>query len=287
MLVKPLENDQEGSISYSMARKALGQHFLVDRGVLHRIIAAADLSPQDTVVEVGPGQGILTRELLKRAGRVIAVEIDPSLADSLASKLKFPFNLTVLPADARTVGLDKALGPNANYKVVANLPYYAANPIIRRFLEAAHKPILMVVTVQKEVAQAMVAPPGRMRLLAVGVQFYGTPRILCTVPPRAFRPQPKVSSAVVRVDLLLSPPVEVDSVAGFFALVQAGFSAPRKQLRNSLALGLRLSPGEVDGYFDLSALDPQRRPATLSLEEWARLYRAYRKGTGGGDKSLR
>ena len=264
-----------------MPRRALAQHFLVDQDVLRRILQAADLSPQDTVVEVGPGRGVLTRELVKGTRRVVAIEVDSELAGALVSRLGCPSNLTVLEADARTVDLGRALGPDRTYKVVANLPYYAANPIIRRFLEAERRPSVMVVTVQKEVADAMVASPGKMGLLSVGVQFYGVPRIVCTVPPEAFRPTPKVSSAVVRIDLRPQPAVQVDDVEGFFSLVQAGFSAPRKQLRNSLTLGLGVSPKEAEGILNRVPVEHQRRPATLSLEEWAALYRAYRRGAAG------
>ena len=220
-----------------MARQALAQHFLVDQGILANIIQASDLSLDDTVVEVGPGRGVLTRELVKAAGRVVAVELDPELAASLPRRLGNPPNLTVFHADARTVDL----GHLGSYKVVANLPYYAANPLVRRFLEAKHKPLYMVVMVQREVAESMAALPGRMSLLSVGVQFYGSPQIICIVPPTSFRPPPKVDSAVLRIDVLPNPRQEVDDVPRFFELVQAGFAAPRKQMRNSLVLGMKWS----------------------------------------------
>jgi 16S rRNA (adenine1518-N6/adenine1519-N6)-dimethyltransferase len=136
----------------------------------------------------------------------------------------------------------------------------------------------MVVTVQLEVAQSMAAAPGKMGLLSVGVQFYGLPRIVCTVPPEAFRPPPKVHSAVVRIDLYPKPAVDVSDEADFFALVRAGFAAPRKQLTNSLALGLRTQTSDVRDLLMEVGLESQRRPATLSLEEWAVLYEAHRQG---------
>ena len=178
-------------------RKALAQYFLTDQRVLSYILEAADLSSDDTVVEVGPGRGILTRQLAKLARRVVAVEIDAALAAGLATKLGNPPNLTVLEADARTADIQ----PDVPYKLVANLPYYAANPIIRRFLEMERQPLRMVVMVQKEVAHSMTATPGRMTLLSVAVQFYGMPRLVCVVPPSAFRPSPKVDSAVVCIDV--------------------------------------------------------------------------------------
>ena len=249
--------------------KSLGQHFLADRRVLARILEAAGVSTEDTVVEVGPGRGILTRQLVERARRVIAVEIDPALAAALAPKLGNPPNLTVLEADARTADII----PNRPYKLVANLPYYAANPIVRRFLEAERQPLRMVVMVQKEVAQTMTAPPGRMTLLSVAVRFYGSPRMVCSVPPRAFRPAPKVHSAVVSIDVNPEARKRVDDESRFFQLVRAGFAAPRKQLRNSLAQGLAVSGSDASNLLTWTDIDPRRRPGTLTVEEWISLFK--------------
>ncbi len=258
------------------ARKALGQHFLIDESILQQILSASELGPQDTVVEVGPGPGALTRELVRRAKRVIAIEVDSHLAASLPESLGRPDNLRVINADARQVDLAWALEGVDDYKVVANLPYYAANPILRRFLEAGQrKPSLMVVMVQREVAESMAAQGGRMSLLAVGVQVYGIPRIVCYVPPRAFYPPPKVTSAVVRIDLRPRPAIQVEDVQEFFDLVSAGFSAPRKQLRNSLSLGLGISPDQSRRLLELAGLDPRHRPENLSLEDWGNLYRSF------------
>ena len=257
-----------------MARQALAQHFLVDQGVLANIIQAADLSLNDTVVEVGPGRGVLTRELVKAAGRVVAVELDSELASSLPRRLGNPPNLTVLHADARTVDLDTL----AITKSLANLPYYAANPLVRRFLEAKHKPLYMVVMVQREVAESMAALPGKMSLLSVGVQFYGSPKIICTVPASSFRPPPKVDSAVLRIDVFPHPRQAVDDVPRFFKLAQAGFAAPRKQIRNSLALGMKWSAEQAGDFLKHSDIDARRRPGSLDLEEWIGLYKAYMDG---------
>ncbi len=260
--------------------KSLGQHFLIDRRILARILHAADISLHDTVIEVGPGKGILTRELTKLARRVLAVEIDGSLAAGLPARTGNPPNLQVLHADARTADLHVD-GP---YKVVANLPYYAANPIVRRFLEAERPPLRMVVMVQREVAKSMTAPPGRMTVLSVAVQFYGSPRIVCSVPPRAFRPAPKVHSAVVSIDICPDARRRVDDEAQFFQLVRAGFAAPRKQVRNSLAQGLGVSGPEASELLGRAAIDPRRRPGTLTVEEWICLYKqgcdASQEGSG-------
>ncbi len=264
-----------GPPSGKSRRKALGQHFLTSGAILNRIVKAAELTAEDLVVEIGPGAGAMTGLLLEQAGRVVAVEVDGYLAKMLTSRLGNPPALTVLEADARYVDLVSLVPKGQSYKVAANLPYYAANPIVRRFLEAVHKPSLMVLTLQQEVAEAMTAEPGKMNILSVAVQFYAEATLVCTVPASAFRPPPKVTSAVVQLVLRSTPAVEVDDADGFFGLVRAGFSAPRKKLRNSLGHGLALSGAAADGLLAQAEVDGHRRPATLSLAEWADLYRAW------------
>ena len=258
------------------AKKSLGQNFLVDRRIVGRILGAAEVTPDDTVVEIGPGRGTLTRALADRVGRLVAVEIDENLAASLAASFRDIPNVDILPADARLVDIESLVEPPAPYKVVANLPYYAATPIIRRFLEARHKPTVMVVMVQQEVARLMAAVPGRMRLLSVAIQLYGRPHIVANVPPRAFRPAPKVTSSVLRIDVYPEPALTLDSQEEFFRLVRAGFSAPRKQLRNCLRQALGLPSDEVERMLRQARIDPERRPQTIALTEWGQLYEAYR-----------
>jgi 16S rRNA (adenine1518-N6/adenine1519-N6)-dimethyltransferase len=258
------------------AKKGLGQHFLVDRGVLEKIISAAELEPPDTVIEVGPGLGVLTGELVKKAANVIAIEADSKLASSLQKTFSKIPQLTVLNADVLEIDPREIFAKKRqSYKVVANLPYYIAAPILRHFLEASLKPSLMVVMVQKEVGQSIVAAPGDMSILGISVQLYGKPTIVDYVPAQSFYPQPKVDSAIVRIDVYPRPAVEVEDIAGFFEIVKAGFSAPRKQIRNSLALGLQLSSADVVGLLEQAGIAHQRRPETLSLEEWAKLHRAF------------
>jgi 16S rRNA (adenine1518-N6/adenine1519-N6)-dimethyltransferase len=256
------------------AKKGLGQHFLIDRGVLEKIISAAQLASTDTVIEIGPGLGILTEELLKRAGKVISIEVDPKLASSLQKRLSKFANLTVINADVLQLDLQELIDKK-NCKVVANLPYYIAAPILRHFLEASPKPSLMVVMVQKEVGQSIVAQPGDMSILGISVQLYGKPTIVDYVPAQSFYPEPKVDSAIVRIEVYPRPAVDVANIAGFFEIVKAGFSAPRKQIRNSLALGLQLDSADVVELLKQAGIAPQRRPETLSLEEWASLRRAF------------
>jgi len=254
------------------ARKGLGQHFLVDKTVLGKIVSAAELGPRDTVVEVGPGLGILTAELLHKAGRVIAVEVDSRLAAALQKNLSAFLKLAVVNADILEINpADLTSRQTKSYKVVANLPYYIAAPILRHFLEASLKPSLMVVMVQKEVAQSIVAQPGEMSILGISVQLYGKPTIVDYVPAHCFYPQPKVDSAIVRIEVYPEPAVPVKDIAGFFEIVKAGFSTPRKQIRNSLALGLQIAPADAVELLGKAKIAPQRRPETLSLEEWAKL----------------
>ncbi len=217
----------------------------------------------------------MTRRLVRSAGSVVAVEMDGALAKELPYRLEFPPNLTVVHADARTVDFASLVDADSSYRVVANLPYYAASPIIRRFLESDTKPESMVVMVQREVAQSMVAQPGRMGILSVAIQFYAVPRLVCNVPSRAFRPAPKVASSVVRMDVRTSPAFKVGSPDSFFEVVRAGFAAPRKQLRNSLSQGLGILAADAGKILEDIGLDGRRRPETLTLEEWGTVYRRW------------
>lgn len=260
------------------ARKGLGQHFLVDEGALRRIVAAAELDPADVVIEVGPGLGILTRELAARAGTVVAIEVDSKLATALREALPCASKLTVINEDVLDTepgGLLEAAGvaPGTGYKVVANLPYYMASAVLRHFLESVPRPRLMVVTVQREVARQIAARPGKMSLLSVGVQLYGRPEIVAYVPASSFYPRPKVNSAVVRVHVYDRPLLQVDETA-FFRVVRGGFAAPRKQLHNSLAQGLEMLPRDAAALLEKAGIGPERRPATLGLEEWHKVYTA-------------
>jgi 16S rRNA (adenine1518-N6/adenine1519-N6)-dimethyltransferase len=266
------------------ARKGLGQHFLIDESVLKLIGFTAELTPDDVVMEIGPGLGVLTRELAWQAGRVIAVEIDRKLAAALRRSLGSINNISIVNDDILNLApatllqnlAEKSFALNDRpfkYKVVANLPYYITSPVLRHFLEATVKPEAMVVMVQKEVAAAIVAQPGQMSVLSVSVQFYGEPVIADLVPARCFYPEPEVDSAILRINVYAHPPVSVDDTRSFFQLVRAGFSANRKQIVNSLALGLSRPKAEVLALLEASGIAPQRRAETLTLDEWARLWR--------------
>jgi 16S rRNA (adenine1518-N6/adenine1519-N6)-dimethyltransferase len=264
------------------ARKGLGQHFLIDGEVLQKILAAAELGPTDTVIEVGPGLGVLTRELARQAGWVIAIELDNQLA-AILKKALAPFdNVVIINEDI--LGTDpKALlqeqrpsfPPSLRpYKVVANLPYYITSPVLRHFLEASVKPEMMLVMVQKEVAEAIVASPGQGSVLSISVQFYGRPSIISYVPAKSFLPPPEVDSALLRIEVYPRPAVAVDEKS-FFELVRAGFTAARKQVANSLAQGLGLPRADILVWLEKAGLAPQRRAETFTLEEWAQLWRVF------------
>jgi 16S rRNA (adenine1518-N6/adenine1519-N6)-dimethyltransferase len=269
------------------AKKGLGQNFLIDSEILEAIVNAADLKREDTVIEVGPGSGILTAELAKRAGWVIAIELDAEMADVLEKTLSYD-NVVIINEDV--LGTDpsevlKGKLPHVpqgmqHYKVVANLPYYITSPVIRHFLEAKVKPEMMVVMVQKEVAEAILAGPGKMSLLSIGVQFYGRPSLVTIVPAASFFPAPEVDSAVIKIEVFDKPPVEVSDTEGFFRLARAGFAAPRKQSTNSLMQGLKLPREDVLKLLETAGIEPQRRAETFTLKEWAALWRAWEARDG-------
>ena len=255
-------------------KKALGQNFLVDEKALAKVTAAAELAPDDMVLEIGPGLGSLTRHLAEAASRVVAVEVDAELLPALEETLRPYGNVEVIHADILSVNLAQHVAPPPGYKVVANIPYYITSALVRYLLEALARPARIVLTVQLEVAERMTAQPDDMSLLAVSVQFYSRPRLVARLPAGAFYPRPEVDSAVVVLDVLPSPAVAVADVDHFFRVVKAGFSQKRKQLRNSLSGGLRLSNPQVDTVLAQAGIAPQRRAETLTLVEWAALAQA-------------
>jgi len=268
------------------ARKRLGQHFLIDREVLDLVVSAAELTSGDVVLEIGPGLGVLTRELVRKAGWVITVELDSKLAVILEKTLAPCNNVTVVNENILHIDPEVLLRKQSaklpatvtnpfDYKVVANLPYYITSPVLRHFLEASVKPQVMVVMVQKEVAEAIVAEPGGMSMLSISVQFYGKPRIIKYVPAQCFYPAPEVDSAVLRIDLYREPAVAVADEKGFFGLVQAGFTTPRKQIVNSLAQGVGLPKADILSLLEKASIVPQRRAETLTLNDWAKLWQIF------------
>ncbi len=266
------------------AKKGLGQHFLVDRGILLRIVESADLDEWDTVLEIGAGTGTLTAHLAQRARQVIAVEVDEEMLGPLRQSVSGCDNVRVVHGDILQQDL-AALTEKKPYKVVANLPYYITSAVLRYLLEPECRPSVLVVTVQRQVAERIMgrlvrhggrARPGllRMSLLAVSVQFYGLPRIVARIPAGAFRPVPAVDSSVVRVDVYDPLPWGAVDHQVFFRVARAGFAQSRKQLHNALAHNLRLPAEHVWGACEGAGVDATRRAETLSIQEWVALSAA-------------
>ncbi|MDQ3250323.1 MAG: 16S rRNA (adenine(1518)-N(6)/adenine(1519)-N(6))-dimethyltransferase RsmA [Chloroflexota bacterium] len=262
-------------------KKSLGQNFLVDEQHLDRIAAAADLTADDTVLEIGPGLGGLTRRLAAQSGHVVGVELDERLLPILRAQFATQAHVSIVHGDILKLN-PVELVRNSQftihnspfiYKVVANLPYYITSAVIRHLLEADQPPSLAVLMLQKEVAERICAVPGDLSLLAVSVQFYAQPTIVHHVPASAFYPRPKVDSAVLRLDVL--PQRAVPDVAPdfFFRIVRAGFSQKRKQLLNTISAGLHLPKLEAATALEEAGIDPKRRAETLTLPEWGKLCR--------------
>ena len=252
------------------AHKGLGQNFLQDPLALEKIVSAAEIRPSDTVLEIGPGLGSLTRYLAVSAKEVVAVELDENLLPALKAVLSPHENIRLIHGDILKLS-PTDLNLENDYIVVANIPYYITSAVIRHLLESESKPRRIVLTVQKEVAQRICAEPGDMSLLALSVQIYGKPRIAAHIAADAFFPAPKVDSAVLIIDIYSSVRIKEELLDTFFNLIKAGFSQKRKTLRNSLSSGLHISPAEAADSLTQVNIDPQRRAETLSIEEWEKL----------------
>lgn len=249
--------------------KSLGQHWLTDEPTLQAICTAADVQPDDTVLEIGPGPGTLTKYLASQAERVVAVEFDEALARELPSRVPAD-NLKVVQQDILQFDLT-SLPPD--YKVVANIPYYLTSKLIRVLSESTNRARTVVLLIQKEVAERVVAQPGDTSLLSVSAQYYWDCSLDIEVPARLFTPPPKVDSQVLVLRRRDQPLFENIDTKQFFQLVKAGFSARRKTLSNSLSGGLRLSKEETAMLLDRAGIDPGLRAQALTLEDWERLYR--------------
>lgn len=248
-------------------KKSLGQHWLKDRDVLSSIADDALIHPNDTVLEIGPGLGTLTSELLRRAKKVVAVEIDQDLARKLPGQ--FPGkNLEVVNQDILTYDLNN-LPPH--YVVVANVPYYITSKIIQLLMTAENKPRRIVLLIQKEVAERLAAREGDMSILAISAQVYATVELSDIVPAEYFTPPPKVDSQVVVLNTREKPLVPNEIEKRFFKVVKAGFSAKRKKLRSSVAGGLNVPKQEVEALLKRASISPDARAEMLSIHDWLRL----------------
>ena len=257
-------------------KKSLGQNFLVDPNGLNKVLQAAKVSSEDTVLEIGAGLGSLTYLLAQQSRQVVAVELDTRLIASLREALAGFTNVTICEGDMLKLSPDVLIDAE-RYVVVANIPYYITSALIRHLLEANHKPTRMVLTVQQEVAERILARDGKMSLLALSVQVYGKPELKARIPAGCFYPPPEVDSAVLSIELYQEPLVPSGSLDLFFKLAHAGFAQKRKTLRNTLATGMNESPAWAEKLLTAAGIDPQRRAETLSMQEWKQLVEAYQQ----------
>lgn len=255
------------------AKKSFGQNWLRDDYTLDLIVDSAGLTLTDTVLEIGPGLGTLTNKLVQKAGKVVAVEADQDLIPYLLDQAAKVNNLDIVVGDILKYDLRKL--PD-NYKVVANIPYYLTSNLIRTLLEANNPPTVMVLLVQKEVAERIVAVPGQMSVLSFSVQYYAEAKIVAPVAKELFDPIPKVDSAIIKITRRDQPVFEADTKK-LFKLVKAGFGEKRKMLRNSLSGGLQLSTAEVESLLNNAGLKPTSRSQELSILDWQKLYEGYIK----------
>ena len=255
-------------------RKGLGQNFLVDHEALKQIVASAELSNEDNVLEIGAGLGSLTRLLAKTARHVSAVEIDHKLIPILREVMS-PFNnCEIIEGDILELNPQVLMG-NSGYFVVANIPYFITSAIIRHLLSNPAKPTCLVLTMQQEVAERICASAGDLSLLALSVQVFGSPTITGSIPASAFYPAPKVDSATLRVDISPDPFMSPRHMDLFFTLARIGFSQKRKMLRNTIAAGLHISSEQASELLSAAGIDPTRRAQTLDLVEWRTLVGEY------------
>jgi 16S rRNA (adenine1518-N6/adenine1519-N6)-dimethyltransferase len=253
--------------------KGKGQNFLFDRNIVQRIVRAAGVKPGDRIVEVGPGLGILTWELLAAGADVTSIELDWRLARHLRAFFADTPDFRLVEGDALSIDFAEAL-PEGSYSVVANLPYSVGTAVIQRFLEAPRAPAEMTVMVQKEVAERLCAQPPDMSILAVASQFLSVPSIAFSVPPSVFIPPPRVDSAVTRL-IQRNPELPRSEWPLFFRIVQAGFHQKRKNLANSLSHALDRPKPAVQAWLEETGVDPGRRAETLAVAEWVALTQSF------------
>jgi 16S rRNA (adenine1518-N6/adenine1519-N6)-dimethyltransferase len=256
-------------MSFGFMRTPLGQNFLINEGIAQKIAQLADIK-DGNILEIGPGKGILTKYLARKAKKVLAIELDRNLSAELEERNYK--NTEIMRDDILKINLPRLIEEKnfEEYEVVANLPYYITSKIIRLLLETKHPPQEMVLMVQKEVGERIVARDGKESILSISVKFYAEPEILFFVPKENFEPAPEVDSAVIRIKRKQNiPNVDIDR---FFQIVRIGFSAKRKTLVNNLASGLHLPKEEIAQILEKSSLEPDVRAEKLSIADWLRLY---------------
>lgn len=253
--------------------KSMGQNFLTETSVVEEIVEIADIGADDLVIEIGPGMGILSREILSSGATLIGVELDRELAALLRSDLAHQGNFSLIEKDARYLD-PKEITDGQPYQVVANLPYSVATVILRNLMESPHPPTRMTVMVQREVAERMTAEPGNMSLLGLATDLYADAVIAIIVPPEVFLPPPKVESAVVRMETRPELRGTTAQRLRMFELATMAFQRKRKTLSNGLSMGLDRRKPELDELLTSIDIDPMRRPQTLNVDEWLRIAEA-------------
>ncbi len=254
-------------------KKSLGQNFLINPRILDKIISAAEISKNDLILEVGPGTGNLTEKLAEKAGRVIAIEKDRRLIELLREKFKNT-NVEIVESDVLKLGIETLIGnlklgfENSHYKVVGNIPYYITSHFLRKIFTEWPKPNLIVLTIQKEVAQRILAKPPKMNLLAISTQFFAKPEIISYVSKKNFRPVPKVDSAIIK--LTPREKLQTDDVEKFFKIAKAGFAQKRKFLISNLSKIIK-DKAKLLEAFETLKINPKTRAENLSLEDWINL----------------
>jgi len=252
--------------------KRLGQNFLIREDVADKVLEAGEISSSDTVLEIGPGLGSLTFKLAASAKKVIAIEKDKRMADILKKSINHP-NAEIIRGDILKFNINDL--DLRDYKIISNLPYCISSPVIRKFLEEKKKPKLMVLMLQKEVAQRIKAKPPFMNILAVSVQIYAQVEIKGYVSKKSFWPEPKVDSAIVKIIIKDNYLKEIKDIDMFFKIVKAGFSHPRKQILNNFSKVLKLEKKDTERWLEKNNIDSKRRAQTLKIEEWLVLYKTF------------
>lgn len=253
--------------------KSLGQHWLEDERFLQSIANQAELNDSDTVVEIGPGLGTLTRHLVKKAKKVVALELDQKLANGLTDIVKSD-NLSVVNQDCLTYDYNSL---PQGYKVVANIPYYLTSNLLQILSENSNPPEIIVLLIQKEVAQRVAASAGNMSILSISVQLYYKPELGDIVPASYFTPPPKIDSQIIKLTRLNKPLIERKESKHLFRVVKAGFSQKRKKLRSSLSSGLHISKEEAKTLMNSVGIDENKRPQDLSISQWLDLSKIVKQ----------
>lgn len=264
-MIEPNQKKQ----GFTGAKKSLGQNFLKSKDAIYAMIEATKLSPEDIILEIGPGKGVLTEKLLEKAGKVIAVEKDDRLIEELKTRFHTEIEngkFFLFHDDILKIDLEKIIGDKENYKIVANIPYYITGQLLRIFLSKKHQPQSMTLMLQKEVAQRIVSNDKKESLLSISVKVYGTPKYIFKVSKKYFSPQPKVDSAILLIKDISKNFFSDISEEKFFDLLKAGFAHKRKQLFGNLKEKYKTAEWGI--IFSAVNLDKKTRAEKLSLEHW-------------------